>query len=351
MKDKSTERLLAAKEALGRGDHKTALKNACVAISFSPSIEGFYYKAEANFLAGDLEKALEDIRAARDLIDTDEEISDWKERLEQTFLRIEGAISTDEEDGPPVSQTISVMVPSPIKEKGKALTKIIENPDLSTNSLTLLRIGQSVVYDCEFLDFSPEWIDAIIEMSNESLEPTLIKQIRKTAQFYHVSGPNVEFEQQIDSQIDLAMQFVLLLEPLVRTLEAPVALIRGSNAVVTYDQIRQIGENISVENLIAFYVKIMNSGDSLFSVGMHQLGYADVEIPFNLIPLEQAAELLDEFMIFQVVNNFFDSPDQIEYESTQAVYSLERLPEERFNVEGEARFNSFGVWHFNNLVE
>ncbi|CAN5280423.1 hypothetical protein BH11CYA1_BH11CYA1_27960 [soil metagenome] len=348
IEDKSLGSLLSAREALERGDFKAAKKMASMAISFNPSIEGYYYKAESNFLAGDLAAALVDLEAARDLCKTDEEKETWREPLEQCFLRVSGAESDD--DGPPVCEIISVMLPTPIQDKDKALTKIINNPDLSTNGETLQRTGHSVVYDIEFLEFSPDWVDAIIEMSTTALESTVVKTIRKTAHFLHITGPNVEIEQEISSQVELAIQFVQTLEPLVRTIEAPVAVLRGSNNVVDYDTIRRVCDDINPENLIAFYIKVMNSGESLFSVGMHQFGFEDVEIPFSVVPFEEAIELITEFMHFQLVNNFSEAPEDVEYESNSAVYSLKRLAEVRFDVDGEARHNSIGIWHFLGTV-
>ncbi len=348
LEDKSIERLLAAREALERGDFKAAKKMASMAISFNPSIEGYYYKAESNFLAGDLGAALEDLEAARDLCKTEEELNHWREILEECFMRVSGAEAAD--DGPPVCEIISVMLPTPIKDKGKALTKIINNPDLSTNGETLLRIGHSVIYDIEFLEFNPPWVEAVIDMATTPLKPDVLKTVRKTAHFLHITGPNVEIHQEISSQVELAIQFVQTLEPLVRSLEAPVAVLRCSNNVVDYDTIRQVCDDINPENLIAFYVKLMNSGESLFSVGMHQFGFADVEIPFSVVPFEEAVGLITEFMHFQLVNNFSEAPEDVEYESSTEVYSLKRLAEVRFDVAGEARHNKIGVWHFLGTV-
>jgi hypothetical protein len=346
--EKSIERLLAAREALERGDFKAANKMASMAISYSPSIEGYYYKAESNYQAGDLASALEDLEAARDLCKTDEEHENWREILEECFMRIGGA--EDGDDGPPVCEIISVMLPTPIEDKENALKKLVNNPDLSIDGLTLLRKDHSVVYDIEFLEFSPDWVEAIIEMATMPLQPNVLKTLRKTAHFFHVTGPNLEIHQEISSQVELAIQFVQTLEPLVRTLEAPVAVLRCSNNVVSYDTIRQVCEDINPENLIAFYIKVMNSGDSLFSVGMHQFGFEDVEIPFSVVPFEGAIQLITEFMHFQLVNNFSAAPEDVEYESSTAVYSLKRLNEERFDVDGEARHNSIGIWHFLGVV-
>jgi hypothetical protein len=313
------------------------------------TIEGYYHRAEDNLANGDLNAAMDDLQAARNLCSSDDELELWRERLEQTFLRIHGASVDD--DGPPVCEMISIILPSPLKEESAVMTRLTNSPDLKVEGKTLTRKDHSVVYDVDFLDVNNDWVEAIIEMANVPLPGNVLAQIRSTARFCHVTAPNLEIQQEISSQVELAIQCVHTLEPLLRAVEAPVAVLRGSNGVVTYDVVRQCGENISAENLIAFFVKIMNSGGELFSVGMHQLGFADVEISLALMPFEKAVEVLTEFMIYQVVNNFYDVPDEIEFESNGIVYDLKKMPEVRFNVEGEARHNAIGVWHFSKVVD
>ena len=349
LQDKSEECLVAAREAVARGDFKVGKKMSTMSISYNPSIEGYYLRAEANYLAGEFDEACENIEQARALCTTDEEEETWSERLEQCYVR---ASELDEDDdGPPVSELISVMVPVLLKNKGKAWTKISDNPDLSTDGITLMRIGNSVIYDVEFLEFSPDWVDVIIDSITIPIEPELIKDVRKTANFLHVFGPNVEIEQTITSQVDLAIQVVQMLEPLVRSLEAPVAFLRGSNNVVDYKTIRSVCDDINLVTLIDFYVKKMNAGDCLFSVGMHQFGFEDVEVPFSVVPLEEAIDLLNDFLLFQLENNFSDAPDVIEYQSGSTIYSLKRKEEVRFNIEGEARHNLKGIWHVVGVLE
>lgn len=57
-------------------------------------------------------------------------------------------------------------------------------------------------------------------------------------------------------------------------------------------------------------------------------------------------------MNFQVENGMHEVIGKIEYETMGdgRVYSLERQLEERFNVDGEARYNQFGIWKFLDRV-
>lgn len=346
--ESSDARLLAARAALDRGDHLVVVELTSEILSDKPSIEAYYYRAEGNLLNGDLNAAMDDLQAARDLCASDEELELWRDRLEQAFLKIHGASVDD--DGPPVSELISIILPTPLKEESAVMTRLSNSPDLKVDGTTLVHKDHTVVYDIEFLPVTTDWVEAIIEMANVPLPANVLAQIRSTSQFVHVTAPNLEIQQEISSQVELAIQFVRALEPLLRAVEAPVAVVRGSNGVVTYDVVRKCGENISAENLIAFFVKIMNSGTELFSVGMHQLGFADIEIPLTLMPFEKAVGVLTEFMVFQVVNSFYDVPDEIEFESNGDVYAIEKMPEKRFDVDGEARHNSIGVWLFKSAT-
>lgn len=348
--EKSAAEFLRGQDALVRGDHKTALKALSVAISYQPTIEAYHCKAEANFLAGQLEAAIEDIQAAKKLIRSEADSALWQEELDQALNRFQGARNPVQ--GPPVAQVISVLIPSALEQSGELMTRIINCPDLSTNGETLIRKGFTAVCDIQLLPAEKSWIDAIIEMSEGDLDDTTVARIKGTRQFLHIEAPNQAYAQNIRDQIDLTTQLSETLEPLMRALDAPVTVLRCSNQVITYAVLRAACEEKALDTLIGVFVKLMNDGDCLFSVGMHQFGYPDVEIPLSLMTVDQAVETLIEFLQFIVINNLHSIEDRIEFEtpSQGLVYALQREKEKRFAVEGEARFNQYGIWKFKSRV-
>lgn len=346
----AVERLVAGKEALRRGDSVIALKELSVSLSLSPSVEGYYLRAEAHSMASNYDAAVSDLVAAKDLLTDEADMAMWKEKLEQRYDSYLDAASNLQ--GPPVAEVISVLVPTPFATKEDLIKKLIGCPHFSTDGTTLMRKGKSVVYDIEVLAANRKWLDAVIEMGDGGLKPDIEKRISKTSFFLHITAPNQAIAQSTKSQTDLANQFVQLLELLIYVLGAPVAVLRGSNSVVTHEQAKEVGDNVALPALVGFWVKLLVDDLCVFSVGMHQLGFPDVEFPLRLLPLENALETVIEFMNFQVENGMHEVIGKIEYETMGdgRVYSLERQLEERFNVDGEARYNQFGIWKFLDRV-
>ena len=343
---KSVETLIVAQKALASGNFKMALQHASESVGLEATIEGYFCKAEALYLAGDAKGALQDLLTAKDLCQTQADIEYWKEPLEHCYSRIQEALEAAK--GPPVSQYFSVLLATPLADEKEIFRRIIANPDLSTDGKTLVRKGESAVYDINILDLTPELAKTMVEMADGQLAPAIVEGVKKSERLLCIGAPNKMIAQKTESQTDLAVEFIALLEPLILALDAPLALLPGSNSIITFDKVEAVLQNTRIETVIDFYVKLINTGTSLFSVGMHQLGFEDSAIPLTVMSSERALELLGEFMMFQVANNLVDVVDKIEYESitSGAVYTLERKPEERFTAEGDERYNKFGVWHF-----
>jgi hypothetical protein len=133
-----------------------------------------------------------------------------------------------------------------------------------------------------------------------------------------------------------------------RAIDAPAALLRTANRVHTREEIQHFIEDLSAEALANAFAKLHNAGDTMFSAGMHALGYADVEIPFAIVPMESATDVAEEFLVFELINEMWRAESPIEFRSAVAglSYQLDLFRCDRFDVPAEARFNSKGVWVF-----
>ena len=95
---------------------------------------------------------------------------------------------------------------------------------------------------------------------------------------------------------------------------------------------------------------LYNDSDSeeMFSAGMHALGYPDVQVAYDLIPMESAVGVICEFLQHLLINETWNIESPMQYHSaiTDATYELEHYRCERFDTEGEDRFNRNGLWVF-----
>lgn len=344
--EKAIELVVSAKAALKRGDHELALKELSVSISLSPTVEAYFLKAEANAMASDFDQAMNDLMAAKNLCVEEIDLDLWKEKLEKAYSDYGEQAAFLE--GPPIAEIISVLLVTPFTSKEELIKKLMTCPFISTDGETMVRKGKSVLYDLEVLDANRNWLDAIVAMSDGGLGVETEKKVARSQIILHVTGPNPNVGQTTKSQIDLAVQFAGTVNVLLYTLGAHCAVLRGSNSVVTLKTIKDVIEHLSVDTLVSFFVKLLVDDECVFSTGLHQLGFPDVELPLSLMPMEEALETVIEFMNFQVENRMQSVSGQIEYETLKdgVVYLLSRELEERFNVQGEARYNQFGLWRF-----
>src|SRR5262249_43984415 len=123
--------------------------------------------------------------------------------------------------------------------------------------------------------------------------------------FLGISAPNPTIASEV-SQISLAMNLLKLLLPLMYALEAPIVLVASAELVHTRERLAEFISNLSKEALVNAYTKIYQTDDDMFSAGMHALGYPDVQIPFTIVDVEQAAEVIKEFQLFEVINEIWN---------------------------------------------
>jgi hypothetical protein len=219
-----------------------------------------------------------------------------------------------------------------------------------------VRPNFSVVYDLDLFPSDGSWIDSILHLSEGKLADETSRRLHGAELFLHVQAPDPVYEQRTIDQIDLVAQLAETLETLMRVLDAPVALLRCCDKVITHPELEQTCQARSLHSLIDLFVRMMSDGDYLFTTGMHQFGYADVEIPLELMSFEKAIDTINDFMHFVILNNLHSIEPRIEYETTTdgIVYGLERQPEMRFhgekNPDEDARANKFGIWRFMEKV-
>jgi tetratricopeptide (TPR) repeat protein len=156
----ATQRLTQGKEALARGDFKQALKELSVSISLNPSIDGYVQRAEANFNTGNIKAALLDLNRAEEIYakngDAEKDEADtWQQTIEQARNRYEGAASDSQ--GPPVRETISILVPTALEDLADVIVRISNRPELSTDGETMMSTEGTVVYDIEVFERNADW--------------------------------------------------------------------------------------------------------------------------------------------------------------------------------------------------
>ncbi len=352
----ATQRLTQGKEALARGDFKQALKELSVSISLNPSIDGYVQRAEANFNTGNIKAALLDLNRAEEIYAkngdaVEDEADTWQQTIEQARNRYEGAASDSQ--GPPVRETISILVPTALEDLADVIVRISNRPELSTDGETMMSTEGTVVYDIEVFERNADWGALMVEISEGHVSSDVADAITSHNTFVHISAPNWDIAQGTTGQVDLATQTLSMLEPLMRALSAPAVLMRNSNAVHTHEEVQALCADTSSDNLPNAFAKLYNSGSELFSAGMHALGYADVEIPYSIMKFDVAVDVLCEFLVFQLINETWEIKDPITFESavTGARYEFELRECGRFTEHGNARFNPYGLWTMTRAID
>lgn len=268
------------------------------------------------------------------------------------------------ETGPSVEQTISVLFPITLANPGEVFVRIADQPELSTDGTTVFRKGGTVIYDLKIYDRNSEWAAGIVAMRRPAeIKPSVARQIADHSCFVHLLAPNQTIAQHTSRQTRLAMECLETLQPLMDALEAPVAVVRTASSVHTRENVEHFldsidhidadstegaeGNKLIAKRLVNAYCKLFHAGNEslMFSAGMHALGYADVQVPYGIIPAEAAADFIEEFQMFAVINDISEaSPIEFSSSITGATYQLELSHCHRFDVRGESRFNPKGVW-------
>jgi len=347
------ERLEEARSALARGDTQQAISELSAAIEIEPSIDAYLIRAEAIFTTGDVNAAMADVDKAEELYDADPKSSSilW-ERIDDARSRYKLVLHPD--PGPPIRQRISVMLPIQLLDPADIFIRVNKRRELQSDGKTLLRKHGSVIYDMEILDRNPVWAESIIELTKGTRANFHAEYIANHAQFFHLQAPNLEFAQTTRNQYDVAAQLLHTLDPLMRAVNAPVALMRNSNQVNACEEIFNCAAEETPATVCAAYCRVYNDDEhaSIFSVGMHALGYPDAEIPHHLMPPEAAQEVMFEFHEYQVNNLTWNAGPSISFGSniTNQIYMLNRYECGRFETPGEARFNQNGLWLFESVI-
>lgn len=353
MLEAAKERLEEARSALARGDTQQAITELSAAIEIEPSIDAYLIRAEAIFSTGDVDSALADVDKAEEIYDLDpKNLSILWERIDDARARYKLAQNPD--PGPPIRQRISVILPIQLYDPADIFIRINKRSELSSDGKTLLRKHGTVIYDMEILDRNPLWAESIIELTRGTRANFHAEYIANHAQFFHLQAPNLEFAQTTRNQYDVAAQLLHTLDPLMRAVNAPVALMRNSNQVNACEEIFNCAAEETAANVCAAYCRIYNDDThaSLFSVGMHALGYPDAEIPHELIPIETAQDVMYEFHEYQINNLTWNAGASISFGSniTNQIYTLNRYECGRFETPAEARFNQNGLWLFEAVI-
>lgn len=354
LQEAAKERLEEARSAMARGDTQQAIIELAAALEIEPSIDAYLIRGEAFFSTGNVDAALADVDKAEELYDADPKSSSilW-ERIDDARSRYNLAKNPD--PGPPIRQRISVMLPIQISDPADLFIRINKRRELQSDGKTLLRKHGTVIYDMEILDRNPVWAESIIELTRGTRANFHAEFVYNHTQFFHLQAPNAEFVQATRNQYDVASQLLHTLDPLMRAVNAPVALMRNSNQVNACEEIFNCASEETPANICAAFCKVYNDeiNACLFTVGMHALGYADAQIAYEVMPIEIAHDVLYEFHEFQCVALTWNVGDSMQFSSkiTGQTYQLNLYQCGRFETPDEARFNQFGLWIFEKVLD
>ena len=332
-------------EALARGDYRQAVKDLSVAISLNPNCDAFLMRADAHFLAGNISAAISDIDRVEQLCWRASDGHDWANEIAQARNRYLAASSPDQ--SPRAEQTISVVLPTSMNNPDLILERLSNRPEFSTDGETLFRKGGMAVYDLAIYDRNPDLAELIIELGEKPpLSAHLKRLVSDHSLCLHIDGPNAATNEAGGSQMTVAIDLLLSLEPLMQSLDAPVAFMSNSYRVHTREEIQEFGENLSPQTMIHAYTRLHHSESELYVMGMHCLGYADAQIPVGLLSHADSLDLLLEWLVAQVKSEVV-MPGQSYFTDTKGLrFALELRPCHRFDDDSDARSNPNGLWVF-----
>lgn len=353
MLEAARERLEAARASLASGSTDQALEELSASLEIEPALDTYLIRAEIFFSRKDYDSALADVDRAEELYDANPKSSsiDW-EKIEEAKNRYSEAKNPD--PGPPIRQRISVMLPIQLSDPADIFIRINKRRELSSDGRTLLRKHGTVIYDMEILDRNQDWANSIIELTAGTRSVFHAEQIANHAHFFHLQAPNQEFAQTTKNQYQVAAELLHTLDPLMRAVNAPVALFRNCNQVNACEEIYNCAAEETPYTVCAAFTRVYNdeANECFFSCGMHALGYPDAQIPYGVVPLETAQDVLEEFNVYQTLNLTWHTDSlQFKSEITGQSYKLNLYECGRFEEPGEARFNQNGLWIFDEILE
>lgn len=346
--DDANERLITGREALIKGDAALAIKDLTFFINVTPTVEAYLLRAEAHFFKGDLRTALADLSFGRHLCNKVPDGKSWLAEIDKSQKRYESAPKPY--DGPPVSGIVSAMIPIGISDTSKIWQKIADSQYLSTNGETLVRPGHSLVCDISIIRRSATWAQSIKDMADGALSAETQEALRRHANFLHITAPNRDIGQATRGQCDLALQLVQIVADLADMFAAPLVVLRTANRVITTDELVALRSKLDADRLVEIYTRLYSIDQTLFSAGMHALGFADVMIDCSKtgFPAEFAVDFACDFLDHIVQNQIWNAggATEITYAWPPAgesfVFDLGRCLV--FEQEDEPRYNPFGVF-------
>lgn len=346
--DDANERLITGREALIKGDAAAAIKDLTFYINVTPTVEAYLLRAEAHFFKGDLRTALADLSFGRHLCSRVPDGKSWLVEIDKSQKRYEAAPKPYE--GPPVSGTVSAMIPIGISDTSKIWQKIADSQFLSTNGETLVRPGHSLVCDISVIRRSATWAQSIKDMADGALTSETQEALRRHANFLHITAPNREIGQATRGQCDLALQLVQIIADLAEMFSAPLVVLRTANRVISTEDLSILRTKIDASRLVEIYTRLYSLDQVLLSAGMHALGFADVMIDCGKtgFPSEHAVDLACDLLDHIVQNQIWNAGGATELAylwppaGETFVFDLGRCLV--FEQEDEPRYNPFGVF-------
>jgi hypothetical protein len=359
--EQSIERLAHGKEALARGDLRGAAKDLSASLAFEINPEAYFLRAEVHYLLGELHLAFEDLEKLESLSLKLQNTQSWLDLINQSRIRYDMPVNAKNPLVAAPDQPISVMMPTALIDSRAILQAIVGHPDLRMSGHSLFEEDGRRICDLRILEHNSDSAKAMIDWRDQNpFGRDIIRQIQKHAMLVQIDAPcdvaSANSDRVAESQTMLAIRMMQVTNAVMTAISAPVAFFRYSAAVHQLDEIQSFCTDLTAYHLVDAYASTLYRGGLTFSVGMRCLGFADVQIYDGVTTKAVAADVLYEFMVYEVIHEraLLNSDIRFTSEVTGETYEMTHIEcqsWQAYDALEDPRANPFGIWSIERIPE
>ena len=359
--EQSLERLAHAKEALSRADLRGAVKDLSASLKFEINPEAFFLRAEAHYLLGEYSHAFEDLEKLESFCLKLPNRQQWLNLIIEARTRYDRPAKSHDPLVALPDQPISILMPTALIDAKAILHAVVAHPDLRMTGHSLLEEDGRRICDLRIMEHNSETAKTIIDWRDRNaFSRDVIREIQKHSMLVQIDVPcdvaASENERVAESQTLLAIRMLQVCRNVMKALQAPVAHFRYGAAVHAVDEIEGFCEELSAYRLVDAFASTLYRNGLSYSVGMRSLGFADVQIYDGVTPKAQAADVLYEFMVYEVIREraLLNSDIRFTSEVTGETYEMTHIEcqsWESYDAVEDPRANPFGIWSIERIPE
>lgn len=359
--EQSIERLAHAKEALARGDLRGAAKDLSASLKFEINPEAYFLRAETHYLLGEMSLAFEDLEKLETLCLKLQNRELWLDLINQARTRYDMPVKSNDPLVASPDQPISILMPTALIDAKAILQSIVAHPDLRMSGHSLFEEDGRRICDLRILEHNTDSAKSIIDWRDQNpFSRDVIRQIQKHAMLVQIDAPcdvaTGNSDRVAESQTMLAIRMLQVVNAVTMAIEASVAFFRYSAAVHQLDEIQAFCTDLTAYHLVDAYASTLYRGGLSFSVGMRSLGFADVQMYDGVTTKAVAADVLYEFMVYEVIRERALLNSDIRFTSTVTgetyeMTHIECQSWESYDAVEDPRANPFGIWSIERIPE